>query len=323
MSKVSKKTVFAGVAGTIGVVASTQIPGVQAAVEKLTEGQVKTPTEKATTTASHDFSRVSDQGTSSSVRTSSQVANSQAQKTAQKSSSSSVIVQKNQADNAVVTVNSAADSNDTAASSTSAVADVPNTPAETAAVASTAPQSKPANTTQVTIQDGDTLSAIAAQYGVTVDAILDANQTDLSLLQIGTIIYVPEAGTTATSDVTNDNNSLTDTEQNDVVSLAQTMANEQVTGISAATFVSQVFGQAGITLPASTIALEGNCTISTGMSNIQPGELLFWGTQGASYNVAISLGGNLYVGVSLETGQVQLASFDATNGPSFIGSVNA
>lgn len=322
MSKVSKKTVFAGVAGTIGVVASTQIPGVQAAVEKLTEGQAKAPTEKATTTASHDFSRVSDQGTSSSVRTSSQVASSQAQKTAQKSSS--VIVQKNQADNAVVTVDSSADRNDTAASSTSsAVADVPSTPAETAAVASTAPQSKPANTTQVTIQDGDTLSAIAVQYGVTVDAILAVNQTDLSLLQIGTVIYVPEAGTAATSGVITTNNSLTDAEQNDVVSLAQTMANEQVTGISAAAFVSQVFSQAGITLPASTIALEGNCTISTDTSNIRPGELLFWGTQGASYNVAISLGGNLYVGVSLETGQVQLASFNEANGPSFVGSVNA
>lgn len=321
MGKVSKRTVFAGVAGTIGVVATTQIPGVQAAVEKLAEGQVSDPTTEATSQTKNTFAKVSSADDKTNVRTATKVAQSQEKKAASKQNG--MVVEKDQTDNAVVTVDKSASSQSTSSEATTA-SEAPVTPAESAAIASTTPQVKPANTVQVTIQDGDTLTAIAAQFGVTVNDIVAANQTDLSLLQIGTVIYVPDANdsTNVATGESNSNNSLTDAEKSDVVSVAQTMANEQVTGISAATFVSQVFAQAGITLPASTIALEGSSTISTDTSNAQAGDLLFWGTQGASYNVAISLGGNLYIGVSLETGQVQLASFDATNGPSFIGSVN-
>ncbi|TYC50068.1 LysM peptidoglycan-binding domain-containing protein [Weissella muntiaci] len=323
MGKVSKRTVFAGVAGTIGVVATTQIPGVQAAVEKLAEGQVSDPATEATSQTKNTFAKVSSADDKTNVRTATQVAQSQEKKATSKQNG--MVVEKDQTDNAVVTVDKSASSQSTSSEAATATpSEAPVTPAESAAIASTTPQVKPANTVQVTIQDGDTLTAIATQFGVTVNDIVAANQTDLSLLQIGTVIYVPDANdsTNVATGESNSNNSLTDAEKSDVVSVAQTMANEQVTGISAATFVSQVFAQAGITLPASTIALEGSSTISTDTSSAQAGDLLFWGTQGASYNVAISLGGNLYIGVSLETGQVQFASFDATNGPSFIGSVN-
>ncbi|MYI82166.1 MAG: LysM peptidoglycan-binding domain-containing protein [Chloroflexi bacterium] len=70
---------------------------------------------------------------------------------------------------------------------------------------STAPQptatSEPTTSTHV-VAEGDTLSAIADQYGTTVEAIMEANDiTDASLIFVGQELTIPAAATTGdTSD---------------------------------------------------------------------------------------------------------------------------
>lgn len=56
--------------------------------------------------------------------------------------------------------------------------------------------SAPTSTTHVVVE-GDTLSAIADQYGVTLDAIMEANDiTDASLIFVGQELTIPAAATT-------------------------------------------------------------------------------------------------------------------------------
>ena len=63
--------------------------------------------------------------------------------------------------------------------------------AETAA-ASTTPTPAPVAGTQYTVESGDTLGAIAVQFGVTVDAIVQANDlTDANQIAIGQTLEIP------------------------------------------------------------------------------------------------------------------------------------
>ena len=50
----------------------------------------------------------------------------------------------------------------------------------------------PSEVMTYTVQAGDTLSEIAAEFGVTVDAIVEANDIeDLSLIQVGQVLAIP------------------------------------------------------------------------------------------------------------------------------------
>ena len=53
-----------------------------------------------------------------------------------------------------------------------------------------------------TVQSGDTLIAIAATYGTTVDALRIANQLDSDLLRVGQTLMVPNQGWTPTATAT-------------------------------------------------------------------------------------------------------------------------
>jgi lysozyme len=61
--------------------------------------------------------------------------------------------------------------------------------------AATAPPAPAASTQTYTIQSGDTLGTIAAQFGVTVDALASANGIqDPDLIQVGQLLQIPQAG---------------------------------------------------------------------------------------------------------------------------------
>ncbi|MCA9930080.1 MAG: LysM peptidoglycan-binding domain-containing protein [Anaerolineales bacterium] len=82
---------------------------------------------------------------------------------------------------------------------------IPNTPEPTPTATSLPPTATfapyvtpehifPATTRTIhTVQPGDTLTKIAAQYGVTVDAISDANRHfDFDLILVGDQLYIPD-----------------------------------------------------------------------------------------------------------------------------------
>ncbi|BDR59605.1 NlpC/P60 family protein [Xylocopilactobacillus apicola] len=65
-------------------------------------------------------------------------------------------------------------------------------------------------------------------------------------------------------------------------------------GFDCSGLVQYVFRQAGVSLPRTTYA-QVNCGTAVPMSQIQPGDLLFWGSGSNCYHVAIYAGGGQYI----------------------------
>ncbi|MFT8755846.1 NlpC/P60 family protein [Leuconostoc pseudomesenteroides] len=116
-----------------------------------------------------------------------------------------------------------------------------------------------------------------------------------------------------------------------IVSLAKQLATQNIpyvwggatpqTGFDCSGLVSYVFqNAAGISLPHSSVAQE-SYTKTKAVSRAQPGDLLFWGTKGASYHVAIYIGGNQYVAAPQPGMNVRVETISANFMPSFAGSV--
>lgn len=65
-------------------------------------------------------------------------------------------------------------------------------------------------------------------------------------------------------------------------------------GFDCSGFVQYVYAAFGKSLPRVTTSQE-NCGTVIPVSQAQPGDLLFWGSKGSTYHVAISLGGSSYI----------------------------
>ena len=202
MGQVSTKAIVAGVAGALGVVATTQVPMVQAAVDQL--ANIATDSEYVATT--HESSAVVDND-DKQVTTKSDVVRDKVLAAAPKISLRAVanVAPVAPATDNVGDVELLANSETEAPSSATAVytpaassaaTSAAVTPAEQAVVSEAeATTEKPADTITYTIKDGDTLGQLAAQYGVSVAAIQALNPgVDVTMLQIGQIVYIPAAG---------------------------------------------------------------------------------------------------------------------------------
>lgn len=77
---------------------------------------------------------------------------------------------------------------------------------------------------------------------------------------------------------------------------------------------------AGISLGHNTVAQEGQVTYES-VSAAQPGDLLFWGSKGASYHVAIYIGNNQYVAAPQPGSNVEVETISSAFMPSFAGRV--
>jgi cell wall-associated NlpC family hydrolase len=93
-------------------------------------------------------------------------------------------------------------------------------------------------------------------------------------------------------------------------------------GFDCSGLVSYVFKQAqGINLPHNTVMQEGYVSKKS-VANAKPGDLLFWGSAGATYHVAIYLGNNQYVAAPAPGYNVRVETISAGFMPSFAGTVN-
>ena len=80
-----------------------------------------------------------------------------------------------------------------------------------------------------------------------------------------------------------------------------------------------VFQQAiGKTLPHSSVAQEGYVQ-KKAVADAKPGDLLFWGTPGASYHVAIYIGNQAYVTAPGPGETVRVETISSAFMPSFAG----
>lgn len=207
MGQVSTKAIVAGVAGALGVVATTQVPMVQAAVDQLTN--IATDSEHVATT--HESSAVVDND-DKQVTTKSDVVRDKVLATAPKISLRAVAnvaplaPATDKAGDVELLANSEAEAPSSATAvytpaESSAATSAAVTPAEQAVVSEAeATTEKPADTITYTIKDGDTLGQLAAQYGVSVADIQALNpDVDVTMLQIGQTVYIPSTGTDTAS----------------------------------------------------------------------------------------------------------------------------
>lgn len=137
------------------------------------------------------------------------------------------------------------------------------------------------------------------------------------------------ADTTSTSTTST---SATSSTTKKVVALAKQLATENIPyvwggeslkGMDCSGLTDYVYQHAaGITLGHYTVTQESKVT-KEAVSDAQPGDLLFWGSQGASYHVALYIGNNQYVAAPEPGEDVQIQTISSYFMPSFAGKVNA
>ncbi len=94
-----------------------------------------------------------------------------------------------------------------------------------------------------------------------------------------------------------------------------------LSGMDCSGLVSYVYQHAaGISLPHSTTAQEGYVTTHS-VADAKPGDILFWGSRGATYHDAIYIGNNQYVAAPQSGQNVKVSTINSYFMPSFAGTL--
>ncbi|KRK77395.1 cell wall-associated hydrolase [Levilactobacillus namurensis DSM 19117] len=94
-----------------------------------------------------------------------------------------------------------------------------------------------------------------------------------------------------------------------------------LSGMDCSGFVAYVYQHAsGISLPHSTVAQESRVTTHS-VASAQPGDLLFWGSKGATYHDAIYLGNGEFVAAPAPGQNVSVQTISKYFMPSFAGTL--
>lgn len=166
------------------------------------------------------------------------------------------------------------------------------------------------------------------------DVVLDALPTKQSSADTGT--KDASSSNVQTLSARNaETGTLTQTQRNDIVSAALKYASQDIpyvwggktaAGLDCSGLVAKAYRTAGVSIPAYTVAEEAYVATqdvqseSDILSEAQPGDLLFWGGHGATWQVAIYVGDGQYVIASEPGQQVQVASIADTDVlPDFVG----
>lgn len=232
MGQTPTKAIIAGVAGALGVVATTQVPMVQAAVDQLANMTQDTKHVKRVSTANvaeklksahRGVTKKSDIVRAQSTSTTPQFeavadeipvepslapvleTNSHAEiaATSEVDTPTSLSVADDVLQSTAPVTASYVYTAPSASETSTMLSSAPATPAEQAVVSeATTATASPADATRYTVQDGDTLGNIATTIGVPVETIIALNpDVDLTMLQVGQIIFVPR-DTATVSEVT-------------------------------------------------------------------------------------------------------------------------
>ncbi|WP_270515327.1 C40 family peptidase [Pediococcus acidilactici] len=305
--------------------------------------QVKTPTSQATQSAASNSAAVS-----SAVQSSS--AASQTPSSAVTSSAASSVAPSSVAPSSVATAsstqaNSAAShsySKPASAASSASVATNANQAASSAApqiskqqqaASSVAPSSAPAATNHVASSVAPSSAPAATNHVASSVAPSSAPATTNHVASSAApSSAAPAASTNHVASSAAPSSAATSNVQNtgSVTGLATSLANNTIpyvwggktpAGFDCSGFVSYVFQHAaGISLPSYTVAMESYVNKES-VSAAQPGDLLFWGTPGATYHVGIYLGNNQYASAPTFGQNVKVQTISSYFYPSFAGRV--
>ncbi len=272
MARITNKKAIAGVAGALGVVATTQLPGVQAAIEKVADTQNANFAVVSKETTKTDIKKNSDKD-NGVVKASKVVAKAKAAqarvaaaaKTATKTktatSDKQLHVSSNEDGQLVATVSSENDTSSESAASSDAAS---LTPAQSAAVASVAASTAtPSVDGQTyTVVDGDTFGKLADKFGVAVTDIQAANpNVTATSLQIGQTLIIPT--TTAVSAAT------TVTTTADAASSEATVISDVATvaAVDSSSATATISSAAEIATVASSVVASSEATVASSASS--------------------------------------------------------
>ncbi|MCI1277091.1 MAG: LysM peptidoglycan-binding domain-containing protein [Pediococcus acidilactici] len=304
--------------------------------------QVQTPTSQATQSAASNSAAVS-----SAVQSSS--AASQTPSSAVTSSAASSVAPSSVAPSSVATAsstqaNSAAShsySKPASAASSASVATNANQAASSAApqiskqqqaASSAAPSSAPAATNHVASSVAPSSAPAATNHVASPAAPSSAPATTNHVASSAAPSSAPAASTNHVASSAAPSSAATSNVQNtgSVTGLATSLANNTIpyvwggktpAGFDCSGFVSYVFQHAaGISLPSYTVVMESYVNKES-VSAAQPGDLLFWGTPGATYHVGIYLGNNQYASAPTFGQNVKVQTISSYFYPSFAGRV--
>lgn len=305
--------------------------------------QVQTPTSQATQSAASNSAAVS-----SAVQSSS--AASQTPSSAVTSSAASSVAPSSVAPSSVATAsstqaNSSAShsySKPASAASSASVATNANQAASSAApqiskqqqaASSVAPSSAPAATNHVASSVAPSSAPAATNHVASSAAPSSAPATTNHVASSAApSSAAPAASTNHVASSAAPSSAATSNVQNtgSVTGLATSLANNTIpyvwggktpAGFDCSGFVSYVFQHAaGISLPSYTVAMESYVNKESA-SAAQPGDLLFWGTPGATYHVGIYLGNNQYASAPTFGQNAKVQTISSYFYPSFAGRV--
>ncbi|WP_270217349.1 peptidoglycan endopeptidase [Pediococcus pentosaceus] len=196
------------------------------------------------------------------------------------------------------------------------------------AASSVAPSSSAVTSQAVTsVAPSSAVSSAASSVAPSSSAVTSQAVTSVAPSSAATTpSYATHTSSAASSSAT------TTTTQNtgSVTGLARSLANNTIpyvwggkttSGFDCSGFVSYVYQHsAGISLPSYTVAMESYVTKKS-VSAAQPGDLLFWGSAGSTYHVAIYLGNNQYANAPTFGQNAKVSTISSYFYPSFAGSV--
>lgn len=310
--------------------------------------QVQTPTSQATQSAASNSAAVSSAVQSSSAASqtpSSAVTSSAASSVAPSSVAPSSVAPSSVATASSTQANSAAIhsySKPASAASSASVATNANQAASSAApqiskqqqaASSVAPSSAPAATNHVASSVAPSSAPAATNHVASSAAPSSAPATTNHVASSAApSSAAPAASTNHVASSAAPSSAATSNVQNtgSVTGLATSLANNTIpyvwggktpAGFDCSGFVSYVFQHAaGISLPSYTVAMESYVNKES-VSAAQPGDLLFWGTPGATYHVGIYLGNNQYASAPTFGQNVKVQTISSYFYPSFAGRV--
>jgi cell wall-associated NlpC family hydrolase len=185
--------------------------------------------------------------------------------------------------------------------------------------------------------DSTTIQALPNQ--AETQAAHDAVENDTTTTSSATTATATSASTSSasstsdatTSTTTNANTTASTSQAKAVVALAKQLATqnipyvwggESLSGMDCSGLTDYVYRHAAnISLGHYTVTQESKVT-KEAVSQAQPGDLLFWGSEGATYHVAIYIGNNQFVAAPKPGDNVEVETISSYFMPSFAGKVN-
>ncbi|MCT3066552.1 C40 family peptidase [Lactiplantibacillus pentosus] len=238
---------------------------------------------------------------------------------------------------------SAATSSSTTSQSTSSSTSSASQSSSTASQSSSSAASSTASSQSATSSTSSSSAASSTAYNAAaITSAATSSSTTSQATASSTTSAASESSSAATSSASSSTATTTNTSSSTSTSTSSDLATGSVTGLAlklASANIPYVWGgaslsgmdcsglvsyvyqhAAGITLPHSTVAQESYVTTHS-VADAQPGDILFWGSRGATYHDAIYIGNNQYVSAPTEGENVQVQTISSYFMPSFAGTV--